>query len=59
MIAEPTRAKELGVTAHTLARTIHSHPTMNEAIMEAAEAALGQAIQCFFNLLFFKFNTFI
>lgn len=44
MLAEPTLAKALGVTAHQLARTIHAHPTMNEAMMEASEAALGVAI---------------
>lgn len=44
MLAEPTLARKLGATAHTLARTIHAHPTMNEAVMEAAEAAEGAAI---------------
>lgn len=44
MLAEPTLAKMLGATAHRIARTIHAHPTMNEGIMEAAEAALGAAI---------------
>ncbi|MEG2772362.1 MAG: dihydrolipoyl dehydrogenase, partial [Alistipes sp.] len=44
MIAEPTLARTLGATAHQLARTIHSHPTMNEGVMEAAEAAFGAAI---------------
>ena len=44
MLAEPTLAKALGVTAHRLARIIHAHPTMNEGVMEAAEAALGEAI---------------
>ena len=44
MLAEPTLACALGVTAPTLAHTIHAHPTMNEAIMEAAEAATGMAI---------------
>ncbi len=44
MLAEPTLARALGATAHRIARTIHAHPTMNEGIMEAAEAALGQAI---------------
>ena len=44
MIAEPTVAKALGATAEVLAHTIHPHPTMNEAVMEAAEAALGHAI---------------
>ncbi len=44
MIAEPTLAKALGATAHRIARTIHAHPTMNEGVMEASEAALGAAI---------------
>lgn len=44
MLAEPTLAKQLGATAHRIARTIHAHPTMNEGMMEAAEAALGGAI---------------
>ena len=44
MLGEPTLAKRLGISAHTIARTIHSHPTMHEGIMEASEAALGVAI---------------
>ena len=44
MLAEPTLARSLGATAHQIARTIHAHPTMNEGMMEAAEAALGTAI---------------
>ena len=44
MLGEPTLAKQLGATAHQIARTIHSHPTMHEAMMEASEAALGCAI---------------
>lgn len=44
MLAEPTLARALGATAHRIARTIHAHPTMNEGMAEAAEAALGQAI---------------
>lgn len=44
LLAEPTLAKAMGVTAHRIARTIHAHPSMNEAMMEAAEAALGMAI---------------
>lgn len=44
MLAEPTLARALGATAHQIARTIHAHPTMNEGIMEAAEAAVGAAI---------------
>ncbi len=44
MLGEPTLAKRLGATAHTIAKTIHSHPTMHEGVMEAAEAAMGAAI---------------
>lgn len=44
MLGEPTLAKQLGITAHQIARTIHSHPTMHEAMMEASEAALNCAI---------------
>ncbi len=44
MLAEPTLALRLGAAAHQIARTIHAHPTMNEGIMEAAEAAVGAAI---------------
>jgi len=44
MLAEPTLAKRLGATAHRIARTIHAHPTMNEGLMEASEAAIGTAI---------------
>ena len=44
MLGEPTVAKRLGITAHAIAKTIHSHPTMHEGIMEAAEAAMGAAI---------------
>ncbi len=44
MIGEPTLAMALGSTAHRIARTIHAHPSMHEAVMEAAEDALGCAI---------------
>ena len=44
MRAEPTLARTLGATAGQIAHTIHAHPTMNEGVMEAAEAALGAAI---------------
>ena len=44
MLGEPTLAKRLGATARTIAKTIHSHPTMHEGMMEAAEAAMGAAI---------------
>lgn len=44
MIAEPSLAMTLGATAVDLIRTIHSHPTMSEAVMEAAAAAHNEAI---------------
>jgi len=44
MLAEPTLARTLGASARDIARTIHAHPTMNEGLMEAAEAATGAAI---------------
>ncbi|PZN13112.1 MAG: hypothetical protein DIU69_01415, partial [Bacillota bacterium] len=35
---------EMGATVEDLALTIHAHPTLSEAVMEAAEASLGHAI---------------
>lgn len=40
MLGEPSLAKALGATARQIARTIHSHPTLHEGIMEAAEEVL-------------------
>jgi dihydrolipoamide dehydrogenase len=34
----------MGLTAKELAETIHTHPTLSEAVMEAAENAHGLAI---------------
>ncbi|MCL1821766.1 MAG: dihydrolipoyl dehydrogenase [Prolixibacteraceae bacterium] len=44
MIAELVLAKKVEVTGHELIKTIHPHPTMSEAIMEAAAAAYDEAI---------------
>ena len=44
MIAEIVAAREQGLTAHQVAQAIHPHPTMSEAVMEALEAAYGEAI---------------
>jgi len=45
LIAEGTLAIQMGATARDIAETIHAHPTLPEAIMEAAKAAaFGQAI---------------
>jgi dihydrolipoamide dehydrogenase len=43
-IAELALAKRLESTAGEIARTIHPHPTLSEAIMEAAEDVFGKAI---------------
>ena len=44
MIAELGVAKSLETTASGIYNTIHAHPTLSEAIMEAAEQAYGHAI---------------
>ena len=44
MIAEIVAAREQGLTARQVAQAIHPHPTMSEAVMEALEAAYGEAI---------------
>ena len=44
MLAEPPLARTLGATAEAIVRTVHAHPTLNEGVAEAAEAALGHAI---------------
>ena len=44
LIAELAFAIEMGATLEDVASTIHTHPTLAEAVMEAAENALGQAI---------------
>ena len=44
MIAELAVARKLGITGHELLKIIHPHPTMSEAIMEAAAAAYNEAI---------------
>lgn len=44
MIAEIVVARENGLSAMQVAHSIHPHPTMCETVMEAIEAAYGQAI---------------
>jgi len=44
MIAELVVAKTLETTGHELIKSVHPHPTMSEAIMEAAAAAYGEVI---------------
>lgn len=44
MISEIVVARKLETTAHEIIKAIHPHPTMSEAIMEAAAAAYGEVI---------------
>ncbi|HMD64054.1 MAG TPA: dihydrolipoyl dehydrogenase [Stellaceae bacterium] len=44
LIAEAVLAKEFGASAEDVARTCHAHPTLSEALKEAALAADGRAI---------------
>lgn len=44
LIGEATLAVETGATLEDLIATIHVHPTLTEAIMEAAEMARGESI---------------
>jgi dihydrolipoamide dehydrogenase len=44
MIAELVVARKLETTGEELIRAVHPHPTMSEAIMEAAAAAYGEVI---------------
>lgn len=44
MIAEAVSARKLETTGHDLIKTVHPHPTMSEAVMEAAAAAYGEVI---------------
>ena len=44
MIAEIVAIRKLETTGMELVKTIHPHPTMSEAVMEAAAAAYGEVI---------------
>ncbi len=44
MIAELVVARKLETTGHEIIKAVHPHPTMSEAIMEAAAAAYGEVI---------------
>lgn len=44
MISELVVARKLETTAHEIIKSVHPHPTMSEAIMEAAAAAYGEVI---------------
>lgn len=44
MIAEAVVARRLEATGHEIIKSVHPHPTMSEAIMEAAAAAYDEVI---------------
>lgn len=44
MIAEVVVARKLETTGHEIIKSIHPHPTISEAIMEATAAAYGEVI---------------
>jgi len=44
MIAEVVVARNLETTGHEIIKSIHPHPTMSEAVMEAVAAAYGEVI---------------
>ncbi len=44
MVAEIVALRKLESTGHEIIKTVHPHPTMSEAIMEAAAAAYGEVI---------------
>ena len=44
MIAEVVATRKLETTGHEIIKTVHPHPTMSEALMEAAAAAYGEVI---------------
>jgi dihydrolipoamide dehydrogenase len=46
LIAELGLAIELEATYEEINQTIHAHPTLSEAVMEASHAAFGHAIHC-------------
>ncbi len=47
LIGEAALAIEMGATSEDLALTVHTHPTLPESLMEAAEALHGQAIHIY------------
>ena len=44
LIAEAGVALELEATSESIAKTVHAHPTLSEALMEAAEDVAGHSI---------------
>ena len=44
MISEAVVIRQANITANQILTSVHPHPTMSEAFMEAVEGAIGQAI---------------
>ena len=44
LIAEVVVARKLETTGHEIIKSVHPHPTMSEAVMEATAAAYGEVI---------------
>ncbi|MGN8069591.1 dihydrolipoyl dehydrogenase [Mucilaginibacter sp. 22184] len=44
LIAEVVTARKLEATGHEIIKSVHPHPTMSEAVMEAAAEAYGECI---------------
>ena len=44
MIAEVTLGKRIEATWEEFATAVHAHPTLSEAVMEAAAEAFGEAL---------------
>ena len=47
LAGEASLAVELGLNVRELASTMHPHPTLSEALMEAAENSLGESVHIF------------
>ena len=47
LVAEAALASEMGATVSDMAQTIHAHPTLPEAMMEAAESVHQMAVHIF------------
>ena len=44
LLPELTLAQRMEMTAHEIAANIHTHPTLSEVLMEAAEGVEGESI---------------
>lgn len=56
LIQEFVLAIEYGASAEDIARTCHAHPSLSEALKEAALAAYFKPIHCWLNWFIFQYN---